>query len=744
MKPAFVLILSTIFLSSQLHATSLPLVNQPLVPASTKPGSKAFTLTINGTGFTATSVVNWNGSPRPTSVLSTSTVQATISATDVAKAGTTSITVTNGVGLVSNFVFFPVRKPLASVAMAGKQVFPNCAATAAGDFNGDGKLDVVWVDSLTGTLNVSKGDGRGGFAAPISNPVTFWGPVSFQLFVGDFNNDGKLDVAGTTPNGKAYFFLGNGDGTFTQQFLGGGGRQPFIAAADFNGDGSLDLYQEQDVLGSQWFIAAGNTYPIGGFAVFPGLPAIGDFNRDGHLDLAVPISTGGGQIYLGSASGTFTPSTAVVPGPLVINTADFNGDGKLDLIGGSCVALGNGDGTFASPSCGVGDNAATGVGDFNGDGILDVAQAGTQLVLGLGKGDGTFPKSFSFPAGSGVGAFGPFGAVGDFNNDGKLDIITGAGFLLLQTTASLSANNLAFGNQNVGTVSSPQTVTLTNIGAAALPLQAFTITGTNAADFTKTTSCGTSLAAGASCAISITFGPKAAGARSAFVNIKYSDVGSPQAIAVSGTGIAFPTASLAPSSLTYTAQLVGTTSSLQTATLTNTGTQVLNLASIAATAPFHHTNNCPSALGAAASCQIQVTFAPTANGVATGTLSVSDDARNSPQTVALSGSGRLVTISPMGVNFGIRKVGTSSTPVSLTLTNSSTTALAITQIAYTGTNSADFSQTNTCGASVPAGGTCTIKAVFKPTAIGQRAANLAVTENVGGSPQLVPVAGTGQ
>ena len=736
MKPAFVLILSTIFLSSQLHATSLPLVNQPLVPASIKPGSHSFTLTVNGTGFTATSLVNWNGSPRPTSAISTNTLQATMGAADVAKAGTASVTVTNGAGLVSNFVFFPVRNPSSMIAMAAKQVFPNCSVATAGDFNNDGKLDVAWVDSTNGNLNVSFGDGKGGFAAPISTAVTFWGPVDFELFVGDFNNDGKLDVAGTTGNGKAYYFLGNGDGTFTEQFLGGGGRLPYIAAADFAGSGTLSLYQEQDDLGNQWFTVLGNLFPISGFAIFPGLPAIGDFNRDGKLDLAVPISSGGAQIYLGNGS-TFVPTGPLVEGATPMATADFNGDGKLDLIGG-CVSFGNGDGTFSLGPCGSYSEAGVGIGDFNGDGILDVAN---RFAISLGKGDGSFPNVFLLPAST---ASNTYGAVGDFNNDGKLDIITGNGFLLLQTTASLSAASLAFGNQNVGTISPPQTVTLTNIGVSALPLQAFTITGTNPTDFTKTTTCGSTLAAGASCNVNVKFGPKAAGGLTAFVNVKYTGVGSPQTIALSGTGIAPPSVSLLPSTLTFATQLVGTTSSAQTATLRNTGTQTVNISSIAVPAPFQQTNNCPAALLASASCQIQVAFAPTVGGILTGKLSVTDNAAHSPQKVALTGTGTVVTISPIGVNFGTQKVGTSSRPTSLTLKNVGKTPLSLTQVAFTGSNPADFSQTNNCGASVSARASCTIKAVFKPTAAGSRSANLAITDNGGASPQTVPVAGTGQ
>src|SRR5579863_4360940 len=292
-------------------AFARPFVNQPLVPASVRPGSKGFTLTVNGTGFASTAVLNWNGSPRVTSVLSHSSLQATISAADVAKAGTTWVTVVNSGKDVSNVVYFPVRKPSKSIAMAGKQVFENCTAVAVGDFNNDGILDVAWASS---TLNVSLGDGKGGFEAPISSSVEY--PPGFQIVTGDFNGDGKLDVAGIDRDGNAGVFLGNGDGTFTQKWQDPGESVgSFIAAADFNRDGELDLYVSGHELGVQWFqIFLGNgdgtlslfqTYYISGFAIFAGLPGVGDFNGDGKLDLAVPESAGASdQLYLGNGDGT--------------------------------------------------------------------------------------------------------------------------------------------------------------------------------------------------------------------------------------------------------------------------------------------------------------------------------------------------------------------------------------------------------------------------------------------------------
>jgi hypothetical protein len=126
-----------------------------------------------------------------------------------------------------------------------------------------------------------------------------------------------------------------------------------------------------------------------------------------------------------------------------------------------------------------------------------------------------------------------------------------------------------------------------------------------------------------------------------------------------------------------------------------------------------------------------------------GQLSVTDNAAGSPQTVTLSGTGTVVELSPPGINFGNQKVGTRSPAAPVKLTNKGSTSLSISQIDITGTDSGDFSQTNNCGNSIPAGGQCTIKVRFKPTAKGQRLATLDVNDDGGGSPQTVALSGTG-
>ena len=203
------------------------------------------------------------------------------------------------------------------------------------------------------------------------------------------------------------------------------------------------------------------------------------------------------------------------------------------------------------------------------------------------------------------------------------------------------------------------------------------------------------------------------------------------------------TATLSPAGLTFLTQVIGTTSAAQTATLTNTSSVSLTITSIQTTGDFSQTNNCGSSLAGGANCTINVTFTPTAMGSRTGTLSVNDNATPSPQTVSLSGSGTIVSLSPSTLSFGNVSVGIASAPQTITLTNVGASTLKVTGVSITGTNAGDFSQTNTCGSSVAAKASCTITVTFKPTAIGSRRATLNVSDNGGASPQTIALSGTG-
>jgi hypothetical protein len=309
---------------------------------------------------------------------------------------------------------------------------------------------------------------------------------------------------------------------------------------------------------------------------------------------------------------------------------------------------------------------------------------------------------------------------------------------------TFSPTSLSFGSQTISSTSATQNITLSNTGTAALTISGITLAGTNPADFHQTNTCGASLAVGGNCSITVFFTPSAAGARSATVSVSDNATGSPQTAGLSGTGVATaPVASLSPTSLTFASQAQGTTSASQPLTLTNSGNATLNISTISATGDFAQSNNCGASLTAGAHCTINVTFDPAAGGTRTGALSVSDNAAGSPQSSTLTGTGAggapTATLSATSLTFSGQLVGAAGTAQTVKLTNSGNAALTISSIAASG----DFSETNTCGSSLAAGGNCSISVAFKPSTGGARTGSLSVADNASPSTQTVVLSGAG-
>jgi phospholipase C len=233
-----------------------------------------------------------------------------------------------------------------------------------------------------------------------------------------------------------------------------------------------------------------------------------------------------------------------------------------------------------------------------------------------------------------------YGTVTITDSDGSSpQVLNLTGF---STSASSNPSRLAFGSVNVGS-SATLTSTLTNKGSSNLGINGVTIGDTsyhNSPGYTQTNNCGSSLAPGASCTFSVTFAPTAVGSIPGVVLVADSDpAAGPFSIQLSGTGIA-PVVSLSPPSLNFGNQPLGTTSSPQSVTLTNTGTATLNITSIASNNPdFAQTNNCSSTLTVGASCTISVTFTPSVLGADAGSITITDNALDSPQQITLSGTG---------------------------------------------------------------------------------------------------------
>jgi hypothetical protein len=315
--------------------------------------------------------------------------------------------------------------------------------------------------------------------------------------------------------------------------------------------------------------------------------------------------------------------------------------------------------------------------------------------------------------------------------------------------ATTSETTLAFGKQGLHSTSAAKTVTLTNNDSTAITLSGNTMAGTNASAFAiSATTCSTSLAGHASCTISVTFTPAATGALTATLPVTDTAANSPQTVSLSGTGTA-PMDGLSPASLAFGNQPVDMTSTAQIVTLTNRGNATLSITSLAVTgtnaSDFVQTNNCGSSVAAAAKCTMSVTFTPAASGARTASLTITDNANGSPQTVSLTGTGvaPAVSFSPTSLSFGSQSVGRTSAAQTLTLTNTGSATLSITSLAVTRTNTSNFAVTDACGSSLAAGAKCTISVTFKPAVSGARAAALSITDNASGSPQTVNLSGTG-
>jgi len=210
----------------------------------------------------------------------------------------------------------------------------------------------------------------------------------------------------------------------------------------------------------------------------------------------------------------------------------------------------------------------------------------------------------------------------------------------------LTPATINFGSLTVGTTSTAQVATLQNSGTAALTITSFGFFGSNTSSFAETNTCGASLAAGASCTIAITCTPATSGSLSANLGANFPSPLAQQSIALSCTGAAqaAPVAALTPATADFGSMTTGTTSAAQTFTLTNSGNAALTISGITlggtnASDFAISSNSCANALAASATCSIAVTFAPSATGNFSATLSVADNAAGSPQTGALTGTG---------------------------------------------------------------------------------------------------------
>jgi len=320
----------------------------------------------------------------------------------------------------------------------------------------------------------------------------------------------------------------------------------------------------------------------------------------------------------------------------------------------------------------------------------------------------------------------------------------------VEPPVSLSATSIAFGSTTLDQWSASQSVTMTNTGSAAVSISSIAVTGVNASQFVFADSCGASLAVGASCTLHGHFQPTAQGAMTAAVTITDSAAGSPQSIALSGTGVE-PAApiTLSDSSLSFGSVNVGASSESQSVTVTNTGSANVSISSIAVAganaSSFVFANSCGTSLAVGANCTIHGHFEPTAGGAITAAVTITDSAAGSPQTILLSGTGVVppVTLSAASLAYGPTTVGTSSYSQSVTMTNTGSATLSISSITVTGANASSFVFANNCGTSLAVGASCTIHGHVAPVVTGVLTAAVTIADSASGSPQTISLSGKG-
>jgi phospholipase C len=566
------------------------------------------------------------------------------------------------------------------------------------------------VVNAVGSLSLSRAD------FPVGNTPKW-------ISVADFNGDQKQDLAvANFGDNTVTVYTGNGDGTFTLKATLPTGTGPIsIAAADLNGDGKMDLavanQTENDIS-----IFTGNgdgTFTPKGVAfqtVQPTWIAAADFNQDGAIDLAIANNIDPTvSVWPGVGDGTFypTPTPPVGrPGPISVAIADFDpsNTGTFGLSDfaelnttDKTVSVGLGvpngvDGAATGEFSSAGSPIAVGKGpsgmvaaDFNNDGFVDLAVANrtdSTVSILLNSGNAIFLNNPKLTTGSGA----QFIVAGDFNGDGKIDLAT-----VNQSANSVSVF-LGAGNGTFAAKADSQT--------GASPYAAAV------GDFNNDGFLDLAVANSSSNTVSI---------------MKRSSSG--------------PSVSFSPTSLAFSVVLIGKPSPTKTVTMTNNGTATLTISNIATTKDYSQTNTCGTSLNAGASCTITVTFTPTISGADNGTLSVTDNAPGSPQTVPLTGKGTFLRVSPVGLAFGNQAVGTTSASKPVTLKNTGTTSMPISFIINPST---DFAiQSTNCGATLAAGTQCTINVNFTPVQTGARTAALSLTDANSGGIQKVNLTGTG-
>jgi hypothetical protein len=428
--------------------------------------------------------------------------------------------------------------------------------------------------------------------------------------------------------------------------------------------------------------------------------AIADFNGDGKLDLVLCSGTQDLLVFLGNGNGTFQSPVNYEPACAGILVGDFNGDGKLDLVNGLSLLLGNGNGTFQPPiSLAYLNGGPAAIGDFNGDGKLDLILESTDsggpgpatILIALGNGDGTFQQ------GTQVGQCGIFpgaAATADLRNNGKLDLL-----IVHDTISILQGGLCVFLSNGDGTFTAgtPPDADFTS------PVAVADVNGDSIQDLVFQAGVG----------------------GDEFVALGNGDGTFQSPIMINTGGTPYR-----PSPCVLGLPVLDDFY----------GNGKLDLAAYNCILPGN--GNGTFQLPQAFPNNYYYSFVDAGDFNGDGRL----DLLSGFFTIAvdLQVVQPIATLSPTSLNFGNVPFAKPSPPQTVTLQNTGGSAMTITSIGFTGANASEFSQTNNCGSSLVAGAKCVIKVTFTPNTGGSVSDSLSISDNTPGSPQSIVVEGTGQ
>jgi sugar lactone lactonase YvrE len=564
------------------------------------------------------------------------------------------------------------------IADAGNNVIREIVAAT-------GAIQTVVGNGMTGMAGGTNGDGGPALSAQLNHPKGVFVDGSENIFIADTLDNLIREVVAAT--GKIQTVAGSGLGCVT----------PSAAVSAGATSPQACLRSPQGV----FVDSAGNIFiaDLGDNQVREVVAASG---------LLLPVVGGGLAISL--ADGVAANSAQVQPSTVFVDNVGniFLTDNLSNRVrevsattgliqtvaGGGMSGLGDGgpatSATVNFPN-GVFVNAAGNVfiADTNNNVIREVNSSTGIISTVAGNGMEGFAGDGGLAANAELNA--PTGVA--FDGSGNLIVVDSSNARIrkigpFNPTLALSTNSVSFPSQAVNTTSATISVTLTNSGDGNLNIASTpSVTGTNNGDFTVTsgTTCNASaiISPRGSCVIDLTFTPAASGTRGpATLSITDNAVASPQQINLTGTGTAAPApvASLSPSSLSFATQSVGTTSSTQNITLSNSGNATLTISSITITGAnsgdFQKgTVTCGATLAAGTNCAIPVSFAPSATGSRSATLSIGDNAAGSPHTLALSGT---------GIDFSVAVPSGGSTSATITAGQTATYNLQLAPSGFSG------------------------------------------------------------